>query len=108
MLGCIHPMSSPMMKRMLGLSSAAATRVTLHKPAASMSEASNVLIGISLLRPSQRSLLDLHVHAVGAQGELQALRGRHELHPDAVLVLHRAHCAAAGYRRAGGHAGVVA
>src|SRR4029077_10997717 len=54
------------------------------------------------------SLLDLHVHAVGAEGELETLRGRHELHPDAVLVLHRAHRTATAHRRAGGHAGVVA
>src|SRR5262249_26272936 len=58
--------------------------------------------------PCATSLLDLHVHAVGAQGELQALRGRHELHPDAVLVLHRAHRPATSDRRAGGDAGVVA
>src|SRR5262249_5395977 len=71
--------------------------------------------GIGISRHSEsrrgsvrRSLLDLHVNAVGTESELLALRCRHLLNPEAELVLTRGHAAAAHDRRAGGHAGMVA
>src|SRR5262245_20919386 len=47
MLGCIQPMSSPIMKRMFGLACAAARLTVPHTPMASTRVASDLLIGIS-------------------------------------------------------------
>src|SRR5262249_60075264 len=53
-------------------------------------------------------LLHFHLHAAGTERELDAPAGGHELHDDAVLILHRKGTTAAPHRRARGRRRVVA